>query len=134
MEFSMNSPREHLRPGYGDGFLGALLQEERPYYTPIVGERRGPALCHSPDRLARNYAYQVLLIDQFQRAGVGVIFSNRELGQSPEDDLLLQVQGMMASYERPKIMERHRRGAHAQWGPLWIPLRSEICGAWAGAL
>jgi site-specific DNA recombinase len=65
---------------------------------------------HSPDRLARQYADQVLLVDEFQRAGVEVIFLNRELGRSPEDDLLLQVQGMMAEYERAKIIERHRRG------------------------
>ena len=65
---------------------------------------------HSPDRLARKYAYQVLLVEEFQRLGVEIIFLNRPLGQSPEDDLLLQVQGMMAEYERAKIMERHRRG------------------------
>jgi site-specific DNA recombinase len=65
---------------------------------------------HSPDRLARKYAYQVLLLDEFQRMGVDVIFLNREIGRSPEDDLLLQVQGMMAEYERAKIVERHRRG------------------------
>ncbi len=65
---------------------------------------------HSPDRLARKYAYQVLLIDELQRTGVEVIFLNRELGRSPEDDLLLQVQGMMAEYERAKILERSRRG------------------------
>src|SRR5262249_25161023 len=44
------------------------------------------------------------------RYGVEVVFLNRELGRSPEDDLLLQVQGMMAEYERAKILERHRRG------------------------
>ena len=65
---------------------------------------------HSPDRLARKYAYQVLLIDEFQRAGVEVVFLNRELGRTPEDDLLLQVQGMVAEYERAKILERSRRG------------------------
>jgi site-specific DNA recombinase len=65
---------------------------------------------HSPDRLARKYAYQVLLVDEFRRAGVEVIFLNRALGQSPEDDLLLQVQGMIAEYARAKIIERHRRG------------------------
>src|SRR5256714_10896000 len=65
---------------------------------------------HSPDRLARKYAYQVLLVDEFQRAGIEVIFLNRELGRSPEDDLLLQVQGMVAEYERAKILERSRRG------------------------
>ena len=65
---------------------------------------------HSPDRLARKYAYQVLLVDEFERSGVEVIFLNRPLGQSPEDALLLQVQGMIAEYERAKIMERNRRG------------------------
>ena len=55
---------------------------------------------HSPDRLARKYAYQVLLVDEFQRAGVVVCFVNHPLGQTPEDDLLLQVQGMVAEYER----------------------------------
>src|SRR4051794_13511397 len=65
---------------------------------------------HSPDRLARRYAYQVLLIDEFHRAGVEIIFLNRPIGLSPEDDLLLQVQGMVAEYERAKILERSRRG------------------------
>lgn len=65
---------------------------------------------HSPDRLARRYAYQVLLVDEFQRATVEVVFLNRELNQSPEDELLLQVQGMIAEYERAKILERSRRG------------------------
>jgi site-specific DNA recombinase len=65
---------------------------------------------HSPDRLARRYAYQVLLMDEFQQAGIDVVFLNRELGGSPEDDLLLQVQGMIAEYERAKILERSRRG------------------------
>jgi len=72
---------------------------------------------HSPDRLARKYAYQVLLLEEFQRAGVEVIFLNRELQPTPEDELLLQVQGMVAEYERAKILERSRRGkrhaAHA---------------------
>jgi site-specific DNA recombinase len=65
---------------------------------------------HSPDRLARKYAYQIVLVDELRKAGVDVIFLNREIGKTPEDDLLLQVQGMMAEYERAKIMERARRG------------------------
>ena len=65
---------------------------------------------HSPDRLARKYAYQVLLLDELQRCGVEVIFLNHPLGQTPEEDLLLQVQGMVAEYERAKILERSRRG------------------------
>src|SRR5262249_59281255 len=64
----------------------------------------------SPVPLARNYAYQVLLVDGFRRGGVELVFLNRALGQSAEDDLLLQVQGMVAEYERAKILERSRRG------------------------
>ena len=63
-----------------------------------------------PDRLARSYAYQVLLVDELQRCGVEMVFVNRELGKTPEDHLLLQVQGMVAEYERAKIIERSRRG------------------------
>jgi site-specific DNA recombinase len=65
---------------------------------------------HSPDRLARHYAYQVLLVDELHRAGVEIVFLNRAIGVSAEDDLLLQVQGMVAEYERAKIQERSRRG------------------------
>jgi site-specific DNA recombinase len=65
---------------------------------------------HSPDRLARRYAYQVLLIDEFKRHHVEVVFLNREIGTSPEDEMMLQMQGMIAEYERAKIMERCRRG------------------------
>src|SRR5215212_7816960 len=81
---------------------------------------------HSPDRLARKYAHQVLLIDEFRRGGVEVLFLNRELGQTPEDELLLQVQGMMAEYERAKIIERARRGKRHAAGMGSVNV---LCGA-----
>src|ERR687894_2358186 len=65
---------------------------------------------HSPDRLARKYAYQVLVVDELSRGGVEIVFLNHGLGRPPEEDLLLQVQGMIAEYERAKILERSRRG------------------------
>jgi site-specific DNA recombinase len=52
----------------------------------------------------------VLLLEELQRAGVSVVFLNRAVGDSPEDQLLLQVQGVIAEYERAKILERGRRG------------------------
>jgi site-specific DNA recombinase len=64
----------------------------------------------SPDRLARKYAYQVLLVEEFQRYGVEIVFLNRPVGETAEDHLLLQMQGMIAEYERAKILERSRRG------------------------
>lgn len=65
---------------------------------------------YSPDRLSRKYAYQILLIDEFRKAGVEVVFLNSARRDTPEDELLLQVQGMMAEYERAKFLERSRRG------------------------
>ena len=65
---------------------------------------------HSPDRLARKYAYQVLLIEEFKKAGLEVVFLNHAINQTPEGELLLQMQGMIAEYERAKILERSRRG------------------------
>ena len=102
-----------------DGYSGATL------IRPALDRLRDLATVgaidriyvHSPDRLARNYAYQVLLLDEWRRRGIEVVFLNRPLGQSPEDDLLLQVQGIVAEYERAKIMERSRRGKkHAAQG------------------
>src|SRR5689334_23703445 len=51
-----------------------------------------------------------LLIEEFRRAGVEVVFLNRPIGDTAEDDLLLQMQGVIAEYERAKILERSRRG------------------------
>ena len=66
---------------------------------------------HSPDRLSRKYAYQMILIEEFERYGANVVFLNfQQSNENPESQLLLQMQGMIAEYERSKIMERHRRG------------------------
>ena len=64
----------------------------------------------APDRLGRRHAHQVLLIEEFRRAGAEVVFLNRSIGGTAEDELLLQVQGVIAEYERAKILERVRRG------------------------
>ena len=57
----------------------------------------------APDRLARRYAHQVLLMEEFRRAGTEIIFLNRPIGGTAEDDLLLQIQGVIAEYERAKF-------------------------------
>src|SRR5665811_2212875 len=67
-------------------------------------------LVHSPDRLARKYAYQALLIEELAKAGTKVVFVKGPRGDSPEDALLVQFQGMIAEYERAQILERTRRG------------------------
>src|SRR5512140_2149153 len=96
-----------------EGFSGASLQ--RPALERLRDRAAEGAfealLCHAPDRLARRYAYQVLLLEEFARAGVKVVFAKEpERGASPEDELLRQFQGMIAEYERAQIAERTRRG------------------------
>ena len=67
-------------------------------------------LVYSPDRLSRRYAYQVLVLDEFARHGVEVVFLQAPRAETPEDVLLLQFQGMIAEYEKAQISERTRRG------------------------
>src|SRR5919109_4721568 len=96
-----------------EGFSGASLQ--RPALERLRDRAAEGAfeilLCHAPDRLARRYAYQVLLLEELARSGVEVIFARGgEHSGSPEDELLRQFQGMIAEYERAQIRERTRRG------------------------
>jgi len=68
--------------------------------------------CLSPDRLARAYAYQVLVLDELARFGVTVRFTDApaKAAGDPQATLLTQVQGVIAEYEKAKIAERYRRG------------------------
>ena len=83
-------------------------------------------LIHSPDRLSRKYAYQVLLTEEFARHGVETTFLKAPRSGTPEDQLMLQFQGMIAEYERAQILERSRRGKRhrAKAGEV-----SVLCGA-----
>jgi site-specific DNA recombinase len=76
----------------------------------VAGVGVDVVLVYSPDRLARKFAYQALLIEEFARAGTRVEFIRGPRGDSPEDQLLVQFQGMFAEYEKAQIMERYRRG------------------------
>ena len=95
-----------------EGHSGATLvrpQLER-LRDLVAGEAVDVVLVHSPDRLARKFAYQALLIEEFGRVGTRVAFVKGPRGDSPEDRLLVQFQGMFAEYERAQLAERYRRG------------------------
>ena len=65
----------------------------------------------SPDRLSRKMAHQAILIEEFRKFDCEIIFLNQDgITDSPEANLLVQMQGMIAEYEREKILERTRRG------------------------
>ena len=95
-----------------DGHSGATLvrpalEQLRDLVAQVPVE---VVLVCSPDRLARKYAYQALLIEEFAKAGSSVMFVKGPSSDSPEDALLVQFQGMIAEYERAQIIERTRRG------------------------
>jgi site-specific DNA recombinase len=71
-------------------------------------------LVTAPDRLARNYVHQVLLIDELAARGCQVEFLDRPMSSDPHDQLLLQIRGAVAEYERTLIAERMRRGRQAK--------------------
>jgi site-specific DNA recombinase len=95
-----------------EGYSGATLVRpglERVRDLAAEGQIQA-ILVHAPDRLSRKYAYQVLLTEEFARAGVEVLFVKAPRNATAEDQLLLQFQGMIAEYERAQILERSRRG------------------------
>lgn len=95
-----------------DGYSGAtLIRPALEALRDVAAQGQIEAvLVHSPDRLSRKYAYQVLLAEELARAGVQLVVVNGPSGATPEDALLLQFQGMIAEYERAQILERSRRG------------------------
>jgi len=95
-----------------EGYSGATLVRpglERVRDLAAEGQIHA-VLVYAPDRLSRKYAYQVLLIEEFARQGVETIFLKAPQTATPEDQLLVQFQGMIAEYERAQILERSRRG------------------------
>jgi site-specific DNA recombinase len=95
-----------------EGYSGATLERpglERVRDLAAEGQIQ-VVLAYSPDRLSRKYAYQILLIEEFARHGVETLFVKSPQGDSAEDQLLVQFQGMIAEYERAQILERSRRG------------------------
>jgi site-specific DNA recombinase len=94
------------------GYSGATLERpglERVRDLAAEGHIQ-VVLAYAPDRLSRKYAYQILLIEELARHGVETLFVRAPQGDSAEDQLLVQFQGMIAEYERAQILERSRRG------------------------
>ena len=99
------------RPG-----LDALRDAARDGLVDLV-------LMHDPDRLSRKYAYQVLLLEEFKRWQVDIRFLKQPPAESDEQRLLVQIQGVIAEYERARIMERTRRGRL-----YWARQGHPVCG------
>ena len=100
-----------------DGYSGAKLNR------PGLDRMRDAAsmaafeliLVTAPDRLARKYVHQVLLIEELKKLGCDIQFLERPMQEDdPHDQLLLQIRGAVAEYERNLIADRMRRGRQAK--------------------
>jgi site-specific DNA recombinase len=109
-----------------EGYSGARL--DRPALDRLRDAAREGEFdvlgVYSPDRLARRYAYQVLLLEELRKAACAVEFIERPISDDPHDQLLLQIQGAIAEYERAVLAERFRRGK----------LQKARSGQWVGGL
>jgi site-specific DNA recombinase len=107
-----------------EGYSGARL--DRPALDRLRDAAREGEFdilgVFSPDRLARRYAYQVLLLEELRKAACEVEFIERPISDDPHDQLLLQIQGAIAEYERAVLAERFRRGE----------LQKARAGQWVG--
>jgi len=99
-----------------DGYSGAKLN--RPGLDRLRDRAAFAAfervVLTAPDRLARNYVHQILLIDELTQRGCQVEFLDRPMSEDPHDQLLLHIRGAVAEYERTLIAERMRRGRQAK--------------------
>jgi site-specific DNA recombinase len=99
-----------------DGYSGATLR--RPGLDRLRDRAAMAAfecvLITAPDRLARNYVHQMLLVDELTQRGCRVEFVERPMNDDPHDHLLLQIRAAVAEYERTLIAERMRRGRQAK--------------------
>jgi site-specific DNA recombinase len=100
-----------------DGYSGTTLK--RPALDALRDKARLRELeivvVPSPDRLARNYVHQMVLIEEFEKNGCRVEFVERPMSSEPNDQLLLQIRGAVAEYERTLLAERMRRGRLAKY-------------------
>jgi site-specific DNA recombinase len=125
-----------------EGYSGARL--DRPALDRLRDAAREGEFdvlgVYSPDRLARRYAYQILLLEEFRKAACAVEFIERPISDDPHDQLLLQIQGAIAEYERAVLAERFRRGklqkaragqwgaGRAPYGYCYVPKRDGVPG------
>lgn len=127
-----------------DGYSGMTL--DRPGLDQVrdlaqSGSIEG-VLILAPDRLSRKQANQIIVMEEFKKRNIQVIFTNQNFGDTPEDKLMLQIQGAVSEYEREKILDRMRRGIihatkkgqvigiNAPYGYRYVPKTKDTVARW----
>lgn len=121
IESQLEALREHARAQdltivqecIDNGFSGAILSRpglDQLRDLSLEGAIEG-VLALSPDRLSRKQVHQIILLEEFKKRNIQVLFSTQQYADSPEGNLMLQIQGAVAEFERAKILDRTRRGA-----------------------
>jgi site-specific DNA recombinase len=99
-----------------DGYSGAKL--DRPGLDALRDQAARAAfdvvLITAPDRLARKLVHQMVVLEELARRGVQVVFCDRPPSDDPHEQLVTQIRGAVAEYERTLIADRMRRGRQAR--------------------
>jgi site-specific DNA recombinase len=132
-------PWDERRLFRDDGYSGATLA--RPGLDRLRDEVALAAydrvVVTAPDRLARKYAHQALLVEEFEQRGCPVEFVDQPAAESPHDQLVLQIRGAVAEYERyadigiTLVMPRARlcRPGTARGRAAWSPGKGTRSGS-----
>jgi site-specific DNA recombinase len=112
-EYASQNNMDIVEEYIDNGYSGELF--DRPALDKLRDDAKNrlfsALLVHSPDRLSRKFIYNGIIQEEFKRYNISVIFLNRpDAKDTPEDNLLAGVQGVIAEYEKAKILERTRRG------------------------
>jgi DNA invertase Pin-like site-specific DNA recombinase len=116
---------------FQDDYTGMSLH--RPQFKDLralVQERLVKAvMVHDLDRLSRKLAHQLLLSEEFEAAGVALhIVTMPDQSKTPEAQLLADVRGIIAEYERAKLLERTARGRRGRAQAGHVPSGQRLLG------
>src|SRR6516162_609837 len=111
-EFAERNGYRIVQDYVDDGWSGDMLARPSLHQLRNDAKKRlwDAVIFYDPDRLARRYSYQELVMDELRELGIEPLFVTIPPSKNHEDRLLYGVRGVFAEYERVKIAERFRLG------------------------
>lgn len=107
-----------------EGISGSLL--DRPGLDSLrEAVKNGQVdviIVRDPDRLSRKLAHQLLVTEEFEKAGVRLEFLDFDWKDTPEGRLFYSIRGAIAEYEREKIRDRMVRGKNQKARQGGVPI------------